>query len=149
VYVSSGLSNPWEGEKDPGEFSGYGCEFAIETAYQADWAIGLLHHLASIQLLTMSGRIAGEPFDRGHRVALHGPIDCKASTLRHVLITAPSSFGPVLEQRSGVADWLFCVGISDAEKAFAREHDNEQLLDRLTTAVYVPITDPGRASLVI
>ncbi len=39
LYVTSGLSNPWGDEADPNEPTGYGCEFAIETARQGDWAI--------------------------------------------------------------------------------------------------------------
>lgn len=148
VYVTSGLSNPWDDETDPAEPSGYGCELAFESARRGDWAIGLLHHLASIQLLAISGRLDLPVLERGDRLALHGPIDGEASTLRNVLVTAPRWFPETLEQRSGVAEWLFCVGISDTEKAFAREHDNESLLNGLRGAGHASITDPDRASLV-
>jgi hypothetical protein len=147
VYVTSGLSNPWDDEANPNEPTGYACEFAIETARQGDWAIPLLHHLASIHLLACSRRIHGKPFGHGDRVALHGGIDEGASALRHVLITDPVSFDKLLLQRSGFADWLFCVGISDAEKAFARESGNDLLLERLAQAAAFPVTDPDRKSL--
>ena len=36
VYVSSGLSNPWDAEA-PDTFSGLGCEFVLQTMDRADW----------------------------------------------------------------------------------------------------------------
>jgi hypothetical protein len=147
VYVTSGLSNPWEDEVNPNEPTGYGCEFAIETVRQGDWAIRLLHHLASIHLLACSQRIRGEPFEQGDRIALHGGINEGTSTLRNVLLTEPVSFEKRLLQRCGFADWFFCVGISDEEKAFARESGNDVLLERLAQAGALPVTDPDRKSL--
>lgn len=147
MYLTSGLSNPWDGERETEEPCGYGCELAIETTTQAQWPIRLLHHLASIQLVTMSGRVDRAPLELGDRVALHGGIDGGASILRHVLLTEPIGFDPILKQRSGTAEWLFCVGLSDAEKAFAREHGNEELLSRLSEAGAFPLTDPTRVSL--
>lgn len=146
LYVTSGLSNPWDGENNPAEPCGYGCEFLIETTLRAEWPIRLLHHLASIQLLTMSARIPGEPFGRGHRIALHGSIDEGSSALHHVVLAEPP-FGSTLQQASGTAAWMLCVGISDEEKGFARENGNEELLARLRRAGAFPVTNPERPSL--
>lgn len=147
LYVTSGLSNPWDGEKDPSEPSGYGCEFAVETNVQAEWPIKVLHHLASIQLLSMSKRIESEPLGRGDRIGMGGAIDNASSALRHVLLTEPTTFPATLQQRSGTAEWLFCVGLTDDEKAFAREHGNDELLSRLRAAGAFPITDASRATV--
>ncbi len=38
VYVTSGMSNPWESE-EPQDYSGFGVEFVIETEQEATWAI--------------------------------------------------------------------------------------------------------------
>ena len=50
-----------------------------------DWAIGLLHHLASVQLLALSGRVDQPALERGDRLNLHGAIDGEASLLTHLL----------------------------------------------------------------
>lgn len=147
LYVTSGLSNPWEDESDPNEYAGYCCELAIECARQSESAILLLHHLASVQLLALSERINAEPIRVRDRVAIHGPIDGSASILRNVLIAEPVSFAPQLRQRCGIADWLFCVGISDDEKAFGRERGHDELLRRLREGGAFPITDASRASV--
>jgi hypothetical protein len=59
----------------------------------------------------------------------------------------PGSFERRLLQRSGFADWFFCVGISDDEKAFARTSGNDVLIERLVRAGAFPVTDPERKSI--
>ncbi len=147
VYVTSGLSNPWEDERDPAALCGFGCEFLLETTRQGPWAIGLLHHLASLQLVALSGALDRPPLQRGARLNLHGPIDGDASPLRHLLLTEPAGFPPVLAQRSGEADWLCGVGLTDAERAFAQAHGNDALLARLRAAGHGTVTDPGRGDV--
>lgn len=63
LYVTSGLSNPWNldtPQRDPSGFSGLGFELVIETPDAADWAVPLLHNLmaynCSSRLVPMKAR---------------------------------------------------------------------------------------------
>jgi hypothetical protein len=72
-----------------------------------------------------------------------------ASPLRHLLRTEPAGFPPVLAQRSGEADWLCGVGLTDAERAFAQAHGNDALLARLRAAGHGTVTDPDRGDVTV
>ena len=41
VYVTSGMSNPWESDELQ-EYSGFGVEFVLETEQASTWAINVL-----------------------------------------------------------------------------------------------------------
>ena len=59
LYVTSGLSNPWNLDQpgqDPSGFSGLGFELAIETPQKASWAAPLLHNLMAYELLVAVGQ---------------------------------------------------------------------------------------------
>lgn len=148
LYVTSGLSNPWDDEASPEEYVGYGCEFAIETSEQGEWPISLLHHLAAMQLSSIAERISMEPLSMGDRVALHGAIDRRESVLRRVLLSEPVTFPALLRQRCGIADWLFCTGITEEEKAYGASHGHDELVRHLRESGALPVTDPHRSSTV-
>ncbi len=152
LYVTSGLSNPWNLDapgRDPTGFSGLGFELAIETPEPADWAVTLLHNLMAYELLVAVGRYEGqELFEYGNRVPLNGSISPRLeSALRWLLVTQPKHYDSAFDLESGRVDVFHFVGASDAEVEFARQADQDQLIALLEQQGACPITDAARASL--
>ncbi|NNM84705.1 MAG: suppressor of fused domain protein [Phycisphaerales bacterium] len=152
LYVTTALSNPWgeaPDERHPGGYSGLGFEFIIECATEARWPLDVLHWLIAMQVLTACGELEGglvEPMDR---IALGGPLDGSADCLlRNVLLLAHPHLPAQMELDSGKLDLLLCVGITDAEMAFARSQGGESLGQLLAHNDYLPVTNPKRASAV-
>ena len=152
LYVTTALSNPWgeaPDEKHPGGYSGLGYEFIIECATEARWPLDVLHWLIALQVLTACGELEGglvEPMDR---IALGGPLDGSADCLlRNVLLLAHPHLPAQAELDSGKFDLLLCVGITDAEMAFARSQGGDALAQLLTHNDYLPVTNPKRISAV-
>ena len=146
LYVSSGLSNPWEqGTAAPSDFAGLGVEFVLESPTQSLWAARCVHWLAALQLCARGDRA----LDYGHRLNLHRPIDGLASALSLVLIAYPTE--PLPQQLStlgGDVDLLYCIGITESEREFARRNGNEALVAELAKHPGYPVTDPNRRSVV-
>ena len=76
VYVTSGMSTPWEAEQpDPSTVSGLGCEFLFESSVQGDWAVRRLWQLMAYQMLLFHGRYPGrEPLTTFDRLPLRSAI---------------------------------------------------------------------------
>jgi hypothetical protein len=150
AYITSGLSNPWGADPktvDPKAFTGLGLEFLLLTPTRATWALDSLKWLSSVTLLLAAGRIRGSLPELHDRVPLG--IDPSLKTdLRHLLLTEPSDLPSRFQLDSGVADLMLCVGITEAERAFAQEHGSGELLVKLRIGGAYPITDPARKSLV-
>ncbi|WP_340115206.1 suppressor of fused domain protein [Pelagibius sp. 7325] len=152
IYVSSGISNPWE--TDPKEYSteGYseiGTELVLETPHQADWANSILQRLVAFDVLISWGLKGDVPtFDYGHRIPLNAPISpTEESALRNVIAWKPEHYEPSFVVPSGRVDFIHLAGMSDAELAYAKEHGSDRLAALMIEHGAFPVTDPARASI--
>jgi hypothetical protein len=148
LYVSSGLSNPWEDRED--EFSGIGIELVFETNSSAKWAISFLQNMVAYNILLAAGRF-GEQYSilsEGDRVPLRSSIDGSSdSAIQNTMVSAPDHFDKSFKLESGQVDFLHFVGISDAELAEAKKSSSAELLLKLKAAGAYPVTDPRRKSI--
>lgn len=114
VYVTSGMSNPWESD-EPQDYSGFGVEFVLETEQASTWAINVLHTLMAYNLMLASGQM-GEPglLDYGDRIPFALSDDIAA------MVIAPTFQLPEnIDIKSGRVDFLQIVGVTEAELTYA------------------------------
>ena len=152
IFVTSGLSNPWNLDRpgrDPSGFSGLGFELAIEAPGPADWAVPLLHNLMAYELLVAVGSYEGaELLEYGNRVPLNGSITpAFASAIRWLLVEQPKHYASAFELASGRVDLFHLVGATDAEVELARQQDQEALVQLLQKEGIYPRTDAARQSV--
>jgi hypothetical protein len=152
LYVTSGLSNPWNLDRpgqDPTGFSGLGFELVVESNEAADWAVPLLHNLMAYELLVAVGTYDGaELLEYGNRVPLQGSITPSFdSAIRWLLVEQPKHYPSSFELASGRVDLFHLVGASEAEVEFARQTNPEMLVALLQQAGVYPRTDASRTSL--
>jgi hypothetical protein len=152
LYVTSGLSNPWNLEapgRDPSGFSGLGFELVVETIAAADWAVPLLHNLMAYELLVAVGTYPGaELLEYGNRVPLRASITPQFdSAIRWLLVEQPKHYTSAFELPSGQVDLFHLVGATDAEVELARQSDHEMLRALLQQGGAYPHTDAHRRSL--
>jgi hypothetical protein len=151
LYVTSGMSNPWDDEVPvPSGISGLGCEFVFETVEKADWAILLVQKIMAYDILLSHGRYEGrEPIQFYDRIPLRSSIKPGVdSAIRNILFCPPVSYPNSFNLESGVVDLMALVGITDDEAQYARENDGEKLVELLARAGAFPITDPARKSVI-
>ena len=148
IYVTSGLSNPWD--DDPAEYgnntySGLGAEFVIETGERAKWAVTMLHKMMAYELnLAMSGKPL---LAVGGRIGGGGPF-FPDSTINTFLITSPEHYTSSFQVDSGRVDFLHFLGITPAELDFAKANTSQALLDRLKSQGAATVTDLKRPPVV-
>lgn len=152
LYVTSGLSNPWNLNapgRDPSGFSGLGFELVVESSEPADWAVPLLHNLMAYELLVAVGSYDdADLLEYGNRVPLGRSITpAFDSAIRWLLVEPPRHYPPSFELASGRVDLFHLVGATDAEVELARQHDQDLLVELLQRAGVWPRTDAGRASV--
>jgi hypothetical protein len=152
LFVTSGLSNPWNLDApgcDPSGFSGLGFELAIETPAPAAWTVPLLHNLMAYELLVAVGRYPGsELFEYGNRIPLRASITPEFdSAIRWLCVAQPKHYAPTFELPSGRVDLFHLVGATDAEVEFARQAGQEALLALLQQHGACPVTDAARRSV--
>lgn len=152
AYVTSGLSNPWNLDqpgKDPSGFSGVGFELLLETPAAADYAVPLLHNLMAYELLVAIGSYDdAELLEYGNRVPLGGSITPSFdSAIRWLLVEPPRRRAPSFELASGRVDLFQLVGATDAEVEFARQTDQDTLIELLLREGVYPLTDAARRSV--
>jgi hypothetical protein len=152
LYVTSGLSNPWEtspADYNPSGYSEIGIEFAIESLTQSDWPIVLLQRILAYNILLCAGRY-GEPrsLDYGHRIPLGAPITSEKPTenllLSHVVLAKPKHYPSTFSLASGKVDLLHLIGITESERDYAKSHSSDELVELLIQHGAAPITDPHR-----
>ncbi|NUO47634.1 MAG: suppressor of fused domain protein [Polyangiaceae bacterium] len=153
VYVSSGLSTPWEQEgpaQSRDEASWLGLELVFHTEEQSDWAIHLVQRIAAFEILLAHGCFPGrERLSFGDRIPIRGPlVPGSDSALTYLLLAPREPDTQQFQLESGFVDLVQLVGITDGEAAFAREHGLAPLLDVLRKGNAHAITRPWRASLV-
>ncbi|MEQ9038286.1 MAG: suppressor of fused domain protein [Silicimonas sp.] len=150
LYVTSGHSNPWDVEpadyREDGD-SGAGVEFVLETDRQGSWAIVHLRRLLALELLLDSGRIGNGSLGLHDRIPLKAPIDGVVGHLiEHAIVVA--SRWPEFRLPSGEVMFVQFLGVTDAEKDFAKERGAPALIDKLTAAAAFPVIVPDRASVI-
>lgn len=152
LFVTSGLSNPWNLDRpmrDPSGLSGLGFELVLETPGPADWAVPLLHNLMAYELLVAVGSYENaELLEYGQRVPLQASITpAFPSAIRWLLVEKPSHFEPSFELQSGRVDLFQLVGATDAEVEFARQTNQDTLVALLQKEGVWPCTDAARRSV--
>jgi hypothetical protein len=152
IHVTSGLSNPWNLDrkgKDPSGFSGLGFELVIETTGPADWAVPLLHNLMAYELLVAVGTYPGqELFEYGNRIPLEASITpAFESKIRWLLVEQPKHYASSFSLAAGRVDFFHLVGATQQEVEFARQADQDKLVEMLKQAGFHPRTDADRESV--
>jgi len=153
LYVTSGGSTPWDTEPEEYDVDGYswlGVEFVIETTQQADWPVLVLQRLLAYQVLLCHGRYGeAEPLDYGDRLPAGGAIDASDdSVLRFMALAEPDHYPATGQLESGKFEFLHVIGISEAERDYAKAANTNELVEKLRIAGAWPGTQPRRASLV-
>lgn len=153
IYVSSGLSNPWDDTEEDfanNEESGLGVEFVIETAKEEKWAIAVLQKMIAYNLLIGIGKFGDQALiDYSHRIPLNGPVSGKDDDpLRFLIVAEPDHYQKTFRLESGGVRLLHFIGVTEAEREFARENSTVALVERLKTAGVYPRTDPTRSSII-
>ena len=143
VYVTSGMSNPWESD-EPQDYSGFGVEFVLETEQASTWAINVLHTLMAYNLMLASGQM-GEPglLDYGDRIPCALSDDIAA-----MVIAPPFQLPEHIDIKSGRVDFLQIVGVTEAELTHAQETSSEALIELLIEETGGLITAKQRKSVV-
>jgi hypothetical protein len=153
VYITSGYSNPWDIDPDkfnPGNESGAGIEFALETKEAADWPIVILQNMLAFDMMLSTGQLGDKPPIGLHdRIPLRAPIDGQPSSLVRNLVTCePQNFPGRFQLPSGVVRIMQFVGITDEERDYARNHGMPELVKMMVAAQCYPETVPSRNSAV-
>lgn len=152
IYVSSGLSNPWErdaADDSEAQYSGLGVEFVMETPDEAPWAIELVQRMVAYNILLSRGRLGAYPvLAEGDRIPLRASITPDPeSAIRNLVITRPEHYPASFVLPSGRVEFLHFIGITDPELAFAKASTSDALVQRLKESGVYPVTDPRRASV--
>lgn len=142
LYVTSGMSNPWESE-GPGEYSGLGMELVLETREDAPWAIPLLQSLLAFNLLLAAGKF-GDKSILGHGDRIPQPI---APNIAGFILWSPSHFAEEFDLVSGHVELIQAIGITAAELEYAKAHGSAALCARLDAAGASPLSDADRPDI--
>ncbi len=131
VYVTSGMSNPWESEQKE-EFSGLGIELLLQTDSEMNEAIEILLNLMAFNIL-LSVRHYGEKpmLDYGDRI----PLQIEPN-LTHVVLAEPQSFPSCFELISGQVDLMQVIALTNDEFSFAKEHGSLAILEKFKEQGY-------------
>lgn len=149
LYVSSGLSNPWEqNATDLNEVSGLGCEFVFQCPQQSRWALMLLRRMVAFQRLLSVGRFPGKGvLQVWDRIPLRSAMDGSSSRLTWVLLTPTRDLGESQQLPSGRFHFIRFLGVTEDEAEYARQKGGDKLLDLLVRGDAAPITDPSRTTV--
>jgi Suppressor of fused protein (SUFU) len=149
LYVSSGLSNPWEATSpNPDATSGLGCEFILQCPAQARWAIILLQRMVAFQILLGANRFPGKGLlKEGDRIPLRSPINGTDSPLTSVMVGPARDFDDIQQLPSGRFRFMQFIGITEDEADFARVEGSPKLLQHLLERKAAPVTNPDRKSI--
>ena len=143
VYVSSGMSNPWESDKKE-DFSGLGIELLSESEAESAWGIQLLQNLTAYNILLSVGKFGEQPMlDYGHRIPTK-----IAPNLSHVVLSSPLSFPKSIELKSGKVDLIQVIGVTPQELEFAKNSSTSELVQLISNKQGSLVTIPERSSYV-
>ncbi|MFH2044874.1 MAG: suppressor of fused domain protein [Pseudomonadota bacterium] len=142
VYISSGMSNPWETDS-PEEYSGFGTEFLIETQEESAWAITALHSLVAFNILLSVGHYGDKPLvDYGDRMPLS-----VEPYITNVMVTQPRDFPSSFNLDSGRVDLLQITGITADELSYAKRTSSEELAQLIYRKMGTLAFNPKRESV--
>jgi hypothetical protein len=149
LFVTSGYSNPWQTEPenyDEKAFSGAGVEFSIETNESADWPILFLQRMLAFDMMLATGQFGDKPPLKLHnRVPLRSPIDGKQGTeVTNVILHEPVRYPRSFNLPSGRVEILQFLGVTDAERDFAKDFGFDALSERMTKDGTFPTTITDR-----
>ena len=152
IYVSSGLSNPWE-EDEPADSrdqpSWLGIEFVFPSTEQGTWAIRLVQRIAAFEILLAHDQFEGRGrLGFGDRIPLRGPIVPGSESALTYLLIAPPAGLQSFQLESGKVEFVQLVGVSEGEAAFGRENGLDALLGMLADHDAYATTNPRRNSIV-
>ncbi|MSR39211.1 MAG: suppressor of fused domain protein [Planctomycetes bacterium] len=151
LYITSGLSNPWNLEQPSRDVSGYaglGFELAIATPTPQEFAPKLLHNLMAYELLVATGQYPGaELFEYGNRIPLRGSITPEfESKIRWLLVEQPKHYKSSFDLPPGRVDLFHLVGATDAEIELGNVQGQDPLVAMLQQHGAHPVTDAARLS---
>lgn len=143
AYVTSGMSNPWDSEKEE-EYSGFGVEFLMETENEEIWAIEVLQTLMAYNLLLETGQVGDfPPLYYGDRVLLN-----LSESIKTMLFTKPFNFPSNFYIKSGRVDLLQVVGITQSELEVAKQTSSDYIREKLISYIGGLVTFKDRISVV-
>jgi hypothetical protein len=142
VYVTSGMSNPWESDK-PEDYSGFGTEFILETDCDSEWPINTLRSLMAFNILLSVGKYGDKPLvDYGDRIPMK-----IAPSITSLMIIKPKQFPVSFDLISGKVDFLQVTGITDDELKYAKDNSSDDLANRLFESQGSFIVKPDRVGI--
>ena len=142
VYITSGMSNPWEAASEE-EWSGLGMEFLLEAPDDSDTNILILLNLLAYNILLSCGIYGETPIlDLGDRV----PVKIEPN-LTHLILSKPLKFPEQVKLVSGPFDILQVVGVTQSEWEFAKENSSEETVRKIANS-HDFIINPNRESVV-
>ena len=108
VYVTSGMSNPWETD-DVKKYSGLGMEFLLESKDGGDWGITTLHEMMAYNILISVGKYGDIPLlDYGDKISLQN-----REGIKKIILSEPMDYRNTFELKSGEVDLIQLIGIHD------------------------------------
>lgn len=143
VYVTSGMSNPWESD-EPQEYSGVGTEFVLETDEESDLAINILRSLIAFNILLSVDHYGDKPLvDYGDRIPMK--IDPNVSSL---IVVQPILFPESFNLVSGKVDVMQVTGITEKELEYAKENGSKAIAHKLVESEGSFALRPDRCDVV-
>lgn len=153
LYVTSGMSNPWDTEPEEyaaSEVSGLGVEFVLETNEQARWAIVLLHRMIAYNILLSIGHFGDKPMlGYGNRIGTgKSVIIGQESDLTALAIVRPDHYAAKFKLDSGAVNLAQFIAITTPELDYAKANSTNDLVEVLKSKGAYPAVDPNRKSVV-
>ena len=149
LYVSSGLSNPWDADHSTTQaVSGLGCEFVLQSVDRSQWAVRLVQRIVAFQIMLSVGRFPGkELLQVWDRIPLRAAIDGGSSVLTSLLLAPASEFAGIKRLPSGDFELIELIGITDDEVGYAKRNGGDKLFELLLARGAAPVTKPKRVSV--
>jgi hypothetical protein len=143
LYVSTGLSNPWESEElQP--FSGFGSELFIETEQEADWAVQVLRWLVAFNIMIVIGK-----YDQKRILNVDDRIPMAIEpNITELMVVTPDEYPSSFDLASGKVRLLQVVGITANEANYAQNTNSQELAKNLLSMRSNYTTDPDRADVI-
>ncbi|MCG8453462.1 MAG: suppressor of fused domain protein [Spirochaetales bacterium] len=148
LYVTSGMSNPWEAEQVE-EYSGFGTELVMETKEKSDWAMNVLRKLMAYNILLAHGIYGDCPLlDYWHRIPFAlSRTNSEEINICYMMIVTPNHYPQSIELKSGKVDFLHIIGITEKELEYAKKNGSNELYKLLVKEKIAPVTYRDRSCI--
>lgn len=141
LYVSSGMSNPWDTDHKE-DYSGLGIELILETTDDQPWAIPLVHSLIAYNLMLSVGKFGDKPLlTQGARI----PQPIKPN-ISHLALVSPADFPSTIETDGGNVDLLQIIGLTQDEFEHAKAFGTAEIFKLLQQNNHSLAINPERES---